>query len=123
LPCRRVVGAQAALATRLDARHTPLGAGGDLGRGRRVLHDAEQVRGGAAAQQRAPATRQDRCQVARLDARRSMADAIDAAVLAEQGAAADALFELVDREAHAQELRTGHHSMVAVAQSGSVRGG
>lgn len=64
--------------------------------------------GRSAAQQRANATRAHRRQVHRLHARGRVSHAINAAVLPEQGAAADALLDLLGSEAGAHELRTSN---------------
>jgi hypothetical protein len=70
------------------------------------------VRGRAPAQAGLLAAREDRRQIAGLDARRAMPDAVDAPVLAQQGAAAEAMRDLVRGDAGAHQLRAGDQSML-----------
>jgi hypothetical protein len=95
-----------------DARDPPLERRRHLGGRDRPLEEPEQVRGRAAAQPRLAPACEDRGQVPRLDARRAVADAVDAAVHAKQRAGAEAVADLVRRDAGAEQLRPGHHPVL-----------
>lgn len=71
------------------------------------------MRGGEAAEQRPLAARQHRRQVPRLDARRTMADAIDPRMLAAQGAGMQAVPELCGRHAGAEQLRASDNAVLS----------
>jgi hypothetical protein len=79
------------------------------------------MRGGAAAEQRALAAGQDGRQVARLDARRAVADAINPAMHRQQRARANATLELSDRHPGIEELATGDHPMLPRRQTREFR--
>jgi hypothetical protein len=120
-PGRRVREVEAARSSRPDAGHAALGARGHLRRWRRSLEEPEEMRGGAAAEQRALAAGQDGRQVARLDARRAVADAINPAMHRQQRARANATLELSDRHPGIEELATGDHPMLPRRQTREFR--
>jgi hypothetical protein len=95
-----------------------LGGRGHLGRWGRALREAEQVGGGAAAQQRSFAAGQDGGQVTGFDARGSVADAVDAAVLAQQGSFAQPPLDLTRAEPGAQQLFAGHKAVLPTRDPG-----
>ena len=67
--------------------------------------------GRPSAQHGCLATRSNRCEVARLQAGRSMSDAIDAAMLADQCTSSEALLDLLGSDPGTEELPARHHSM------------
>jgi hypothetical protein len=76
----------------------------DLGRGSLAPQQPEQVRRRAAAQPCVCAAREDRGEVLSLDARRAVACAVDAAMLAQKRAGADSMADLVRRHAGIEQL-------------------
>jgi hypothetical protein len=77
-----------------------------------TLEQPEQVRRRAAAQARALAAGEHGGQVARLDARRAVPDAVHAPVLAQQSTGAHAVADLLRRDTRAQKLRARHHAVL-----------
>jgi hypothetical protein len=102
---------------RPDAGHAARGACGHLWRRGRSLQQTEEMRGGAAAEQRALAAGHGGRQVAGLDARRAVADAVDAAMNRQQRAGPEPMLELGERDAGAEKLCPGHHPVLAGGQA------
>jgi hypothetical protein len=89
----------------------PLRGRGDLGPRRRALEESPQVPRRRHAQHRVVAAGPDRREVPRFDARRPVADAIDAAVLPQQGTEGEPVIDLIPRDARREQLAAGHHAM------------
>jgi hypothetical protein len=70
------------------------------------------MRCGPSAQQRALATREHGREIARFDARRSVSDPVDAAMLAQEGAGAQPVLDLRDRQARVPQLSSRHHAVL-----------
>jgi hypothetical protein len=103
-----------ARAPRSDVRDAALGGGGDLRRWRAALEEAEQVAGRQPAQQRPVTAREDRGEVARFDAGSAVPDAVDARMLAQQRAGAQALLDLRHGDPGPQQLPARHHAVRGV---------
>jgi hypothetical protein len=83
-----------------------------LRRRRRAFQHSEEMRCSPSAQQRAVATREHGREIARLDARRSVSNPVDAAMLPQEGAGAQPVLDLRDREPRAQQLCSRHHAVL-----------
>jgi hypothetical protein len=94
-----VAGVHAAGPAGPDAFHPALGGRDDLGRRRRALGQAEEMRGGRSREQRPVSASKDSGQVAGVGARRRVAHAIDAPVDRNQRAIGDPLGDFVARKA------------------------
>jgi hypothetical protein len=95
----------------LDALDRAFGPRLDDGLRWRTLDQAVQVRRGGAHQQRALAAREHRRHVGRLDARRCVADAVDAGVHDDQGATLDPQLDFLAADPLTEEAATRHHPM------------
>jgi len=116
-PLERAVRRDDARAPHGDAGNAALERRADLRlRGRSASEQPEDVRGRAAAQARVVAARENRGQIARLDARSAVADAVHAPVHREQRAAFEPPFDLVARDAGVEQLRPGHHTVLLRGQ-------
>ena len=71
------------------------------------------MRGGAATQNRAVARRQDSSQVGRLDGWCAVANAVDAAVLAQQRAGTHPRADLAPRHTGPEQLRPSDHPVLS----------
>jgi hypothetical protein len=93
------------------AAQLPLGGRHHLGRRRAVLDESLEVRGGAAAEERAIAAGENGGYVGGLDAGRLVADAIHTRVQADQRSGPQPVPDLLRADTGAQQLRPGHHSV------------
>jgi hypothetical protein len=103
-PGRRVFGVDATRPSRPDTLDPALGGRRHFRRGSGTLEDTQQVGSRPPAQESLLATGTHRRQVTRLAARRSVSDAVDPAVLLKQRARAQAMPDLLQGHARAQQL-------------------
>jgi hypothetical protein len=96
-----------------DPSHTALQRRGHLRRRGRAVEEPEQVRRRPAAQPRFVAAGEHGGEVARLDARRAVADAVDPGMNPEQCPAVQTVLDLMPREAGPLQLRPRDHPMLS----------
>jgi len=117
-PARRVLAINPSAARGPDTGNAALAGRDHLGRWPRSLDQAEEMGGGPPAQQCSLAAGLDCGQVARLDARRLVADPVDAPVDADQRALPLALLDLLRGYPGDEELGPGDDPMRAPRDSG-----